>query len=192
MINFKQYPNMTKCIIPNNVVLSDTDFSTKFFNFVQLQEFSLPNSVTNMSKICAWCTNLTTAVCGDKVTDMTYTYLNCYNLTTAVFGQKVINIYGTYENAVNIQGNTYLYSPNINAISHCFNGRYTNNMLNIYVPTNSTTLTTIHQYTNEVSIVGANITWTNNISNDYFYNTQYNIYIYPVENVAAAREANGD
>jgi hypothetical protein len=41
-------------------------------------------------------------------------------------------------------------------------------------------------------IVGAKVTWTNDTTNNSIYNTQYNIYIYPVENVAAAREANGD
>jgi hypothetical protein len=62
-------------------------------------------------------------------------------------------------------------------------------MLNLYVPINSNTLTAFQgssPYANE------KLTWTNSPSNDYFYNTQYNIYVYPVANVAAAREANGD
>ena len=46
---------------------------------------------------------------------------------------------------------------------------------------------------NTSSLVGTNITWTDDTAtNGCYYNTYYNIYIYPVENVAAARTANGD
>jgi hypothetical protein len=41
-----------------------------------------------------------------------------------------------------------------------------------------------------MSLVGAAITWTN--AGSYQYNKTYNIYIYPVSNVAAARAANKD
>jgi hypothetical protein len=42
-------------------------------------------------------------------------------------------------------------------------------------------------------MIGSAITWTDDTTtNGCYYNTAYNIYIYPVENVAAAREANGD
>jgi hypothetical protein len=40
------------------------------------------------------------------------------------------------------------------------------------------------------SLVGGSITWTD--AGSYQYNARYNIYIYPVANVAAARAANGD
>jgi hypothetical protein len=46
---------------------------------------------------------------------------------------------------------------------------------------------------NTSSLVGATITWTDDTAtNGCYYNTQYNIYIYPVDDVAAARTANGD
>jgi hypothetical protein len=65
-------------------------------------------------------------------------------------------------------------------------------MLNIYVPENSTTNNTIYFNTGSRSIVNNIITWTNDSSNNRYYNTNYNIYIYPVANVEAARIANGD
>jgi hypothetical protein len=74
-------------------------------------------------------------------------------------------------------------------LSSCFKGRNSSNMLNIYVHAGTTTNTRVH-YANFLSIIGSNITWTN--AENYQYNTTYNIYIYPVANVDAARIANGD
>jgi hypothetical protein len=62
-------------------------------------------------------------------------------------------------------------------------------MLNIYVLTNSISLNTLISGS---SLVGTNCTWTNDTANNRYYNTKYNIYIYPVENIAATRELNGD
>ena len=46
---------------------------------------------------------------------------------------------------------------------------------------------------NKSYLVGANITLTDDCAtNGCYYNTYYNMYIYPVENVAVARTANGD
>jgi hypothetical protein len=42
----------------------------------------------------------------------------------------------------------------------------------------------------DADIMGPDIMWTNEGS--YYYNIQYNIYIYPVANVAATAIANGD
>ena len=48
-------------------------------------------------------------------------------------------------------------------------------------------------YNNTSSLVGNTITWTDDTAtNGCYYNTSYNIYIYPVANVAEARVANGD
>jgi hypothetical protein len=33
-------------------------------------------------------------------------------------------------------------------------------------------------------MVGAGVSWTNDITNNCYYSTAYNIYIYPVNNVA--------
>ena len=64
-------------------------------------------------------------------------------------------------------------------------------MLNIYVTAGSYINNSVH-YTNAKSIIGTNITWTQDTANNCSYNAQYNIRIYPVANVEAARIANGD
>jgi hypothetical protein len=65
-------------------------------------------------------------------------------------------------------------------------------MLNIYVPSGSKTLTRCTGTSANYSLTGTDITWTNDTTNSRYYNTAYNIYIYPVANVAAAKTANGD
>ena len=42
------------------------------------------------------------------------------------------------------------------------------------------------------SLTGTAITWTNDTANNCSYNIAYNLYIYHVANVEAARIANGD
>ena len=146
------------------------------------------------------CYNLTgSPVCGNNVTKMGDTtfsygaYYHCYNLTgSPVCGEKVEKMPYTYYECPNLYGNMYMYSPNVSNVQSCFYGRNTSNMLNIYVTANSTSQTTLMNYTNTYSIIGKNCTWTNDTTNNRYYNTAANIYIYPVENVAAAREANGD
>ena len=233
MMNFKQYPNMTKCIIPDGVQLSNTNMWNAFAGMTNLRTICTHNGVrilnsayalcvnlttavcgenvtnmqdayygctslttaacgpnaTNMWGAYANCTNLTTAACGDKVTVMENAYHGCTNLTTAVFGASVTNIGSAYYNCPNIQGNVYMYSNNINSCFRCFNGRNASNRLNIYVHSDTTTNTTVMTK----SLVGYTMTLTDDTAtNSCHYNTQYNIYIYPVANVAAAREANGD
>jgi hypothetical protein len=76
----------------------------------------------------------------------------------------------------------------------CFAGKDNSKRLNIYIPNTgyNTNYNTIAAclVNNTYSIVGANITWTN--SGTYYYNTAYNVYIYPVSNVAQKRINNGD
>jgi hypothetical protein len=62
-------------------------------------------------------------------------------------------------------------------MKNCFYGRNTSNMLNIYVPVGSTTLTTCLQ-SDANSMFGEAVTWTNDVTNKCYYNTQYNVYIY--------------
>ena len=70
--------------------------------------------------------------------------------------------------------------------------RNANNMLNIYVPENSTSLKSL-LVNNTYSLVGKNCSWTNDMSaNNRYYNATYNIYIYPVSDVSMTKEANGD
>ena len=137
------------------------------------------------------CHNITgSPVCGDNVTDISSAYYNCYNLTgSPVCGNNVTNMYGTYKNCKNIGANAYFYSTKVSNAVNCFYGKNNTKQLNIYVPTNSITNTTVH-HSNYISLVGEYITYTD--AGTYQYNTAYNIYIYPVENVAAAREQNGD
>ena len=172
------------------------------------------NNVTDMRCTYYGCTNLTgSPVCGDKVTVMNSTYYNCRNLTgspvcgnnvvnikgayyncrnltgSPVCGVKVTDMDGAYYNCTNLTGNAYFYSSVVANAQNCFGNRNTSNRLNIYVPTNSLTNTTVH-YTNAYSLVGAEITWTDD--GDCQYNTVYNIYIYPVDDVSAVRVSNGD
>ena len=75
---------------------------------------------------------------------------------------------------------------------NCFYNRNNSTSLKLYIKNGSTTLNTA-LITNTSSMVGNSIVWTDDTAvNGYYYNTQYNIYIYPVEDVEAARIANGD
>ena len=65
-------------------------------------------------------------------------------------------------------------------------------MLNIYVPNNSTTLNTCLATSRYYSLTGTVKDWTNDSANNRYYNTQANIYIYPVANVEQAKANNGD
>jgi hypothetical protein len=85
---------------------------------------------------------------------MSYTYHTCKNLSA---------------------GNHYWYSNNVSNAFCCFDGKNNSRRYNIHVPANSKTLNTC--LNNESSLVGASITWTN--AGSYYYNTAYNIYIYP-------------
>ena len=149
------------------------------------------NNIKDISEMCYDCYNLTgSPVCGDNVTNMNDTYYNCYNLTgSPVCGPNVTNMYEAYYSCPNLYGNSYFYSKNVSNMCNCFCGRNTSNMLNIYVYNNSTTMNTC-LYTDASSMVGANITWV--YDNNRYYNTSYNIYIYPVEDVYNARINNGD
>jgi hypothetical protein len=96
----------------------------------------------------------------------------------------------TYTNCYNLTGNAYFYSNNISNISNCFSGRYNTTALNIYVHNNTTSLNTL-LINNTSSLVGQSITWTDDIAaNGCHYNTAFNIYIYPVENVENTRLEN--
>lgn len=213
MINFRQYTNMTKCVVPNSVKITNSIWSSTFYGMKSLQHIQLPdtikelrttfcsctklvdpicgNSVTHLSSAYRSCSMLSRAVCGPNVVDMSHAYANCQQLYTAVCGPEVTNMSNAYYQCTNIQGNTYFYSPSINNVSNCFSGRNTSKMLNIYAPANSTTMTSLLR-TGTTSIIGSSITWTNDTANKRYYNTTRNIYIYPVANVEATRIANGD
>jgi hypothetical protein len=95
----------------------------------------------------------------------------------------------TYANCPNIRGNAYFYSNRISEVGNCFKGRNTSNRLNIYVHSGTTSNTSL-KTTNNKSLFGATVTWTTDSTNNCYYNTSYNTYVYYVTNVAAAKEAN--
>ena len=138
------------------------------------------------------CYNLTgSPVCGDSVTNMAYTYYDCYNLIgSPVCGNNVTSMFQTYYNCTNLSSNGYFYSNKITNVCNCFYSRNTSNRLDLYVPENSTTLNTC-LVTNSYSLVGKTVTWTNDMTNNScYYNTYYNIYICPVDNVGQAYKEN--
>lgn len=147
------------------------------------------DKVTNMAYAYYNCKNLTRSpVCGNNVTNMECAYYSCRNLTgSPVCGEKVTNMYSTYANCTNLAGNMYMFSPNVTNVNSCFNGRNNMNQLNIYVLNGSNSYNTLTNTSNVASrITGRAISYIN--SGSYLYNTRYNIYIYPVENVYVAYE----
>ena len=179
--------NLTTAVCGNGV----TNMSKAYSSCANLMTPACGKNVVDMSSAYSGCKNLTTAVCGDNVVNMSFAYSNCTKLTTAVFGNNVTTINSAYRNCTNIQKNCYIYSQQVSGAGYCFANKSNSYMLNIYVPSGSTTQS-VMLYKNTLSLAGANITWTNDTANNRHYNTTYNIYIYPVANVAAAREANGD
>jgi hypothetical protein len=173
----------------NNV----TDMSLAYADCINLTGNPVcGNNVTGMSLAYDNCYNLTgNPVCGNNVTNMYRTYANCYNLTgNPVCGNNVTNMSSTYENCTNLSSNVYFYSNKISNVWNCFYGKNNFNRLNIYVHNNTTSLNTL-LITNSYSLVGNTIAWTNDVAtNGYHYNTDYNIYIYPVANVKMAHLEN--
>ena len=143
-----------------------------------------PN-VTDMDSTYANCRYISgEPACGPNVTNMVSTYSRCAKLTgSAICEENVINIHGAYYNCFNIAPNAYFYSNNIQDCGSCFGNYMSSRTLNIYVPQNSTTLYTCLQTGSYHSLVGRPITWSEDIMNQCYYNTQYNLYIYPVANV---------
>ena len=141
MMNFRIYPQVTKISIPNNLILSSTNFSGAFYNMKNLKTIELPDTITNIVQICYNCNSLTTAfcgnnvvgnvrsayfncrnlteaVCGDNVTEMVLTYSNCTNLTTAVCGNNVYKMEDTYVNCSNLR--TAVCGENVKYMSYTY------------------------------------------------------------------------
>lgn len=77
MINFRLYPNMTKAIIPKNIVLTNNNFTNAFRNMYNLQTITQIDNVTSMNNTYYNCTNLQNAACGNNVISMDNTYFYC-------------------------------------------------------------------------------------------------------------------
>lgn len=140
------------------------------------------NNVTDMAQSYYNCQNLTgSPVCGPKVNVMYKTYGDCYNLTgIPVCGNNVAHMGGTYINCYNLSGgDQYWFSNKVYNVQNCFYGKNKANIYNIYAFPNTTTWNTL-LINNSKSLVGDSITWTHDETNDYYYNTRYNIYIHKI------------
>lgn len=181
-----------------------TNMAYAFYNCTNLKSSPFcGDKVTNMANSYCNCKNLSgPPVCGNNVTNMTNAYRNCHNMTgVPKFGSNVtmasyayyqchnINEAFTIENKVtdlryafynckNLPaGDYYIKAPNITNVYMSFYGKNNSRRYNIHVPGNSTTLTKCKNTSSSYSLVGASISWTN--GGTYFYNTTYNIYLYP-------------
>lgn len=154
------------------------------------------DNVIDMSKAYMLCSNLTgSPVCGNNVVNMVNAYSGCSKLTgTIVCGENVTNMSNAYNNCQNIiVGNAYIYSSNIldyKGVFQCFNNKNARKRLNLYVPSNSLTLNACID--SQARMTGRAARFTDDLQvNGCYYNKSVNLYIYPVENVAAAQEQNG-
>lgn len=105
MINFRQYPNCTKIVIPSDISLSTTNFCGAFAEMKNLQYLDIDKSIENQinvicnsvwsRSVCYNCRGLIkSAICGDNVTYMGSAYTNCTNLSAAVCGDNVTSMWG--------------------------------------------------------------------------------------------------
>lgn len=111
----------------------------------------------------------------------------------AIIGPNVYGVDNCYANCTNLR-NAYVYSNYIGYASGCFKRpNNSNTRLNIYAHDGSTTIRQLIQTYSFATVTGSSMSWVNDYAtNGCYYNTSYNIYIYPVANVAAIQEANGD
>ena len=175
-----------------------------------------PN-VIDMAYAYQYCYNLTgSPACGNKAIDFEYAYRNCYALTGSVYINRyntsidmrstfdtcigltgpvyigttnnTVYLYNAFKNCISLTGNFYLDS-NDAEVSNCFAGKDNSTMLNVYVPASSSTF--VNCIRNDYyTLTGTTITWTNDTTYNRYYNTAYNIYIYPVDNVKQAYREN--
>ena len=130
------------------------------------------------------CKNIAVAEIGQNVTDIKYTYEGCGNVRSLyVYSNVLINAY-------NIFNNTGMGSDGI------YNAYLDQSITNVYVHKDTYSFNTLLN-TNFYSMSHPNWSW-NDTESYYFYNYfnhangRYQLRLYPVDNVAAAREANGD
>lgn len=151
-----------------------------------------PN-VTDFSAAYSRCYNISgPPVYGPNVTNMTSSYYQCYNLTgPAIIGDKVTEAQHAYCNCGNLSSNAYFLSSAIPSVYNCFAEEAKKAVNTIYVPANSTTLNACLATAQTSSLTNTAITWSNQIStNGRYYNTTYNISIYPVANVKQVYKEN--
>jgi hypothetical protein len=151
-----------------------------------------PN-VVNFSAAYSRCYSLSgPAVYGEKVTNMTSSYYQCLNLKgPAIIGENVTAAQHAYCNCGKLSPNAYFFSSKVPSVYNCF-AEHAKEVVNvIYVPANSTTLNACLATTQNKSLTNTAITWTNQMTTSgRYYNTTYNISIYPVTNVKQAYKEN--
>ena len=158
-----------------------------YYNCLNLTTSVCGPNVTDMSGAYKNCTSLTTAVCGNNVTDMTNAYRNCRSLKVAIVGPNVNRMWYTFNGCTDLR-NVYFYSNNVEYVNNCFTNNASTRQTNIYVHNGSNTFNKLLSG----GIING-IRWENSMnSGGYYRNYTHNIYIYPVDNVAAKRSANGD
>ena len=143
------------------------------------------DNVVNMANTYGGCRNLTGGpVCGNNVANMRQAYINCSNLTgPTIIGPNVTDMGLVCYNCKNIRGHVLIYSNKITSAGNSFYNRSNSQMLNIYVPTTGSTLASCINTSSTIT-TGSNgsVSWTNDMSvNGCYYNTYYNIYIYPTD-----------
>lgn len=124
---------------------------------------------------------------------MSSIFYGCTNISTpvtAIIGENIRYISEAYYGCSNMTGNFYIYSNNISSISNCFFGRSVNTRLNIFIPKNTVTYDTFSS--SKSYLFNSWSSWNNSTDNTYWYNNDFNAYIYPVDDIAATREENGD
>ena len=129
----------------------------------------------------AKCTGLTgSPVCGPNVIYMTNAYANCSGLTgdfTIESNVRVLN--HTFANCTNLQGNGYFKTTYVNRFYNFILGRNNQNMLNLFLISNSYINSNFYQYGNRLVGAASNKDfWTLDEINNCYYNTMYNLYVY--------------
>ena len=102
-MNFRQYSNLTKVVIPKDVKLVTN--STKMFDRMQnLISADVTCEMNSMIGTYNNCTNLIGNIyCDDNIINMYMAYERCFNLTgSPVCGDKVVNMSRAYHNCKKI------------------------------------------------------------------------------------------
>lgn len=178
-IDMNDYYNINKDMLQYNISLSRTFGYCRCLNkegFGPLFNRIL-NNVSFLFETFIGCDNLYEAFEMPNVRLMEGAYSNCKNLITAYSGPNTIDLYSTYSDCPNLRGNLYLQNNNMNNISRCIYNRNNQNILNIYVNSNTKTNNTL--YYNNLYEIWSNANYWNIWSNGLGYDdAKNNVYVY--------------
>lgn len=125
------------------------------YNFNQPMVF--PNSISTLDNVFEHCWN--------------------YNQPTT-FGSQTLSLNNAFYNCKNMAQNITILSNRVQYICGFLNSKNNSKRVNIIIPAGNTTETTFRNTSAQYSVTSTSISWTNDASNNCFYNTKYNIYIY--------------